>query len=146
MDAGFAVHAGEHASMGRILGVAVIDAGEHVVAEYARTSAWRPRRLILVTGAPGEVGGEVVRHLVTAGQNCSACARYGQGGKLLPVVEVARGDLMRPETLDPALDGATKAFLMAGAQELPSIARHFVPAAKRASSRSTWCCSRARQS
>jgi uncharacterized protein YbjT (DUF2867 family) len=89
--------------------------------------------MILVTGATGGVGGDVVRHLVKAGQPVRALARDPEkAAKLLPGVDVARGDLSKPDTLAPALEGATKAFLMAGAQELPAIAKDFVAAAKRA--------------
>ena len=89
--------------------------------------------MILVTGATGDVGGEVVRQIVAAGQKVRAFARDpAKAARLVPGVEVARGDLQQPETFAAALDGVTKLFLMAGAQELPAIAEHAVPAAKRA--------------
>lgn len=89
--------------------------------------------MILVTGATGGVGGDLVRHLVTAGHQVRALARDpDKAARLLPGVEVVRGDLSKPETLPPALEGATRAFLMAGARELPAVAKDFVPAAKRA--------------
>ncbi|MGZ3689701.1 MAG: NAD(P)H-binding protein, partial [Bdellovibrionota bacterium] len=40
--------------------------------------------------------------------------------------------LLAPETLDAALRGVKKAFLLAGAMELPQAARHFLASARRA--------------
>jgi (4-alkanoyl-5-oxo-2,5-dihydrofuran-3-yl)methyl phosphate reductase len=90
--------------------------------------------MILVTGATGEVGGEVVRQLVARGLPVRALARdpAKAAAKLDPAVEVAKGDLLQPETFAAALGGVSKLFLMAGAQELPRVAEHAVPAAKRA--------------
>lgn len=56
--------------------------------------------MILVTGATGDIGGEVVRQLVGAGEKVRAMARDpAKAAKLGPAVEVARGDLLQPETL-----------------------------------------------
>ncbi len=43
---------------------------------------------------------------------------------------MAQGDLLRPETLVGAFAGATKVFLMAGAQDLPVAAGHALAAAR----------------
>lgn len=89
--------------------------------------------MILVTGATGDVGGEVVRQLVAAGEKVRVLARDpAKAAKLGPAVEVAVGDLLRPDTLGPAFAGAAKVFLMAGAPDLPAAAEHATAAAKRA--------------
>jgi uncharacterized protein YbjT (DUF2867 family) len=89
--------------------------------------------MILVTGATGDVGGEVVRQLVAAGETVRVLARDPvKAAKLGPAVEVVRGDLLQPETLTAALVGAEKLFLMAGAEDLPAVAQHAIPAAKHA--------------
>jgi uncharacterized protein YbjT (DUF2867 family) len=89
--------------------------------------------MILVTGATGDVGGEVLRQVVAAGAAARALARDpAKATKLPPGVEVARGDLLQPDTLAAAFAGATKLFLMAHAQDLPRVAEHVVPIAKAA--------------
>jgi uncharacterized protein YbjT (DUF2867 family) len=89
--------------------------------------------MILVTGATGNIGGEVMRQLAGAGEKVRALARDpAKAAKLGPTVEVARGDLLQPETLAAAFAGATKVFLMAHAQDLPAVAEHVASAAKRA--------------
>jgi len=88
--------------------------------------------MILVTGATGDIGGEVVRQLVGAGEKVRVLARDpAKAAKLGPAVEVAQGDLLQPETIAAAFTGAVKVFLMAGAQDLPTIAEHALAAAKR---------------
>ena len=66
--------------------------------------------MILVTGATGRVGGEVVRLLAARGAPVRAFVRgaHADGG---PAVEVAHGDFARPETLEPALEGVERVFL-----------------------------------
>jgi uncharacterized protein YbjT (DUF2867 family) len=89
--------------------------------------------MILVTGATGDIGGEVVRLLVQAGEKVRVLARDpAKAAKLGPGVEVARGDLLKPETLTAAIEGATKVFLMAHAKDLPVVAEHVCAEAKRA--------------
>lgn len=89
--------------------------------------------MILVTGATGDVGGEVTRQLVRAGAKVRVLARDpAKAVKLGLDVEIAQGDLLRPETLDRAFQGVEKAFLMAHAPDLPAVAEHAVAAAVRA--------------
>jgi uncharacterized protein YbjT (DUF2867 family) len=89
--------------------------------------------MILVTGATGDVGGEVTRQLVRAGAKVRVLARDpAKAAKLGLDVEIAAGDLLRPETLEGAFRGVEKVFLMAHAQDLPAAADHAVPAAARA--------------
>ncbi len=89
--------------------------------------------MILVTGATGDIGGEVVRQVLATGEKVRVLARDpAKAAKLGPGVEVALGDLLKPEPLAEALAGADKLFLMAGAQDLPAVAEHAVASAKRA--------------
>ncbi|WP_018352374.1 SDR family oxidoreductase [Longispora albida] len=68
---------------------------------------------ILVTGATGLVGRNVVRQLIEAGQPVRALSRDPQAAaKLLPAgAELVRGDLTDPEGLRPALAGVDRLYL-----------------------------------
>ncbi|MFI6578375.1 SDR family oxidoreductase [Nocardiopsis sp. NPDC050513] len=67
----------------------------------------------LVTGATGRVGGQVVRQLLDAGAtNVRALVRDPSAARLPTGVEVVRGDLSDPASLDAALDGVTRVFLV----------------------------------
>jgi uncharacterized protein YbjT (DUF2867 family) len=78
------------------------------------------RPLILVTGATGLNGGELVRRLSGRGARVRALVRNAKTSNAakaaelsaLPGVEVAEGDLARPETLGPALRGVGRAMLI----------------------------------
>lgn len=71
--------------------------------------------MILVTGATGTVGREVVQQLVRAGQPVRALTREPDRDHAFPEsVEVFGGDLGRPDTLGPALDGVASVFLLTG--------------------------------
>lgn len=82
---------------------------------------------ILVTGATGQIGGEVVAQLRGAGCRVRALTRGGQSS-LPPDVEIARGDLSAPDTLGAALDGVDAVFLVwlgtldAAARTIPRLA------------------------
>ncbi len=73
--------------------------------------------MILVTGATGNVGGEVVRALAEAGQPVRALVRAHAD---LPA-EQAVGDLDEPDTLVPALDGVQGVFLLPGYRDMPGL-------------------------
>lgn len=73
--------------------------------------------MILVTGATGNVGGEVVKALAEAGQPVRALVRSSAD---LPV-EQAIGDLNEPDTLDAALDGVRGVFLLPGYRDMPGL-------------------------
>src|SRR3954469_10193419 len=76
--------------------------------------------MILVTGATGNVGAELVHALAAAGEPVRALVRDDARRSALPAgVEAAVGDLNRPETLEPALDGVRGVHLLAGYGGLP---------------------------
>ncbi|HEY0811798.1 MAG TPA: NAD(P)H-binding protein [Pseudonocardia sp.] len=71
--------------------------------------------MILVTGATGNVGSEVVRRLAVDGAPVRALARHPDAVAVPDgAVEVVAGDLSRPETLDDALAGVEALFLLGG--------------------------------
>src|SRR5260370_42111449 len=67
---------------------------------------------ILVTGATGNVGRQVVSQLLAADVQVRAMARSPESADLPRQVEVVRGDLTVPTTLDRCLDGVDAVFLM----------------------------------
>ncbi|MDQ1049881.1 NAD(P)H-binding protein [Streptomyces sp. V4I2] len=73
--------------------------------------------MILVTGATGNVGAELVGALAEAGRPVRALSRTGRRDGLPSAasgVEAVAGDLNRPKTVRDALDGVTALFLMPG--------------------------------
>jgi uncharacterized protein YbjT (DUF2867 family) len=87
-------------------------------------------RRILVIGATGTVGRQVVAQLPTVGAEVRAMARNPDTADLPPHVQVVRGDLTLPDTLDACLDGREAVFLVwtappdAAGPALERIARH----------------------
>ena len=74
--------------------------------------------MFLVTGATGNVGGELVRALA-GGERVRALIRSDSDRSKLPEgAEGFVGDLDRPETLTPALAGVTGVHLLAGYEAL----------------------------
>ncbi len=70
---------------------------------------------VLVTGATGYVGGRLVPHLLDAGYRVRVLVRDPnrlQGRPWLPQVEVAQGDVLRPESLEAALKGIGAAYYL----------------------------------
>ena len=67
---------------------------------------------ILVIGATGHVGREVVFQLVAAGAPVRAMTRNPDSAHLPSQVELVRGDLSVPETLDRCLDDVDTVFLI----------------------------------
>lgn len=74
---------------------------------------------ILVTGATGTNGRELIRQLTAAGQQVRALVRNpAKAGNLAgPNVELAAGDFDQPSTLDAALRGIERAFLLTAVSE-----------------------------
>lgn len=85
---------------------------------------------ILVIGGTGTVGRQVVSRLAGTSVQVRALARNPSATRFPPQVEVVRGDLTLPETLDPCLDGMDTVFLVwtapaaAVAPALERIAKH----------------------
>jgi uncharacterized protein YbjT (DUF2867 family) len=71
-----------------------------------------PGPLILVTGATGTVGREVVKQLIEGGHAVRALVRDPSNAALGDAVEIVQADLARPETLAPAFDGVDRAFVL----------------------------------
>jgi uncharacterized protein YbjT (DUF2867 family) len=67
---------------------------------------------ILVTGATGQIGREVVAQLVEAGVPVRALSRNPESAGLPDPVEVVHGDLEAPDSLDAALAGVNAVFLV----------------------------------
>jgi uncharacterized protein YbjT (DUF2867 family) len=87
--------------------------------------------MIVVAGARGNIGSEVVRQLVRHGAAVRALSR--DPSKLQAAGhEVAKADLLDPASLDAAFAGAERLFLMADAIDLPRAAAHASAAATRA--------------
>jgi uncharacterized protein YbjT (DUF2867 family) len=91
--------------------------------------------MILVTGATGNNGQELVRQLAAAGQRVRALVRDpAKAGHLKgPNVELAAGDFDRAATLDAALQGVDRAFLLTPvAERFVAWQGAFIDAAQRA--------------
>lgn len=71
--------------------------------------------MILVCGATGKVGSEVVKQLSQAGVQCKALVHDAAKADSIrfPNVEIAPGDFAQPETLLAALAGVDRVFLAA---------------------------------
>jgi len=68
---------------------------------------------ILVTGGTGNVGGAVVQELLKRGAQVRVLARkQPEKGKLPANVEIAIGDLMEPVSVEKAMEGIDKLFLL----------------------------------
>src|SRR5713101_3753872 len=67
---------------------------------------------VLVIGATGRVGRDVVAELVAAGVPVRALTRRPAEAGLPPTVEVVAGDLGVPESLDAALQRVSAVFLL----------------------------------
>jgi uncharacterized protein YbjT (DUF2867 family) len=67
---------------------------------------------ILVTGATGNVGRPLVEQLNSAGHQVRALTRNPAKANFSKGVEVVAGDLTRPETLAPALEGVESLHLI----------------------------------
>jgi uncharacterized protein YbjT (DUF2867 family) len=89
-----------------------------------------PMKRVLVTGATGQIGSGVVSQLRGTGCRVRAMSRNPSSVNLPADVEVVRGDLSAPDTLDACLAGVDSVFLVwvaplaAAAPALERIAAH----------------------
>ena len=92
--------------------------------------------MILVTGATGNNGLEIVKLLSRTGVRCRALVRsIEKSGALanLPGVRLVYGDFADPDALAPALEGIDRALLISSIDpRLPELQGNFIRAAKRA--------------
>lgn len=88
--------------------------------------------LILVTGATGTVGAEVVKQLAEAGQRVRALVRDPAKAKFGSAVEIVAADLSKPETLGPAFAGVDKAFVASNGLDIATLEANAFDAARRA--------------
>ncbi|WP_433757244.1 NAD(P)H-binding protein [Nocardia sp. CA-135398] len=77
--------------------------------------------MILVTGATGNIGTELVAALSNSGAAVRALVRDPARAQLPAGVEPVTGDLNRPESLTEALDGVTGMFLLPGYADAPDL-------------------------
>jgi uncharacterized protein YbjT (DUF2867 family) len=78
--------------------------------------------MILVTGATGNVGSELVRGLLRAGEKVRAVIRRETDQSRLPAgVEGVVGDLNRPQSLSAALIGVRGVHLLSGYADMPGV-------------------------
>jgi uncharacterized protein YbjT (DUF2867 family) len=120
---------------------------------HLETGVWSPGmdrntiagsgRLVLVTGVTGYVGGRLVPRLLEEGYHVRVLARDTsrlQGRPWAGQVELAEGDVLKPDTLAAALDGVAAAYYlvhsMKGSVDFhhrdPEAARSFGVAARQA--------------
>jgi len=78
---------------------------------FQRTDS-QPVGTILITGATGHVGRELLAQLATTGRSVRAMTRRPGAIATRPHVEVVRGDFEDPHSLDAALDGVAAVFSM----------------------------------
>ena len=69
-------------------------------------------RPILIIGGTGTVGRQVVSQLLALGMQIRVLARNPEAARLPPQVDVVRGDLTIPETLNACMDGIDAVFLV----------------------------------
>ncbi len=81
--------------------------------EYRILKPGKP--LILVTGATGYVGGRLVPRLLESGYSVRVLVRQAarlQGRTWMRQVDLVQGDVLKPETLEAAVDGVTTAYYL----------------------------------
>jgi uncharacterized protein YbjT (DUF2867 family) len=77
--------------------------------------------MFLVTGATGNVGGELVRRLIGARHAVRALVRSQDQRTMALNVETVVGDLNRPESLSTALTNVGGVFLMGGYRDMTGV-------------------------
>jgi hypothetical protein len=91
--------------------------------------------VILVTGATGTIGREVVAQLLVAGEKVRALTRNPSRAQLDEKVELVAGDLNQPETLAKAVEGVERIFSLALGPQLGIQEASLAQAAKKAGAR-----------
>jgi uncharacterized protein YbjT (DUF2867 family) len=81
------------------------------------------RERILVTGATGHVGSELVHRLAASSHPVRALVRdlSAVESRLPATAELAAGDLNQPESLKQSLKDVQKAFLLGGFRDMPGV-------------------------
>lgn len=88
---------------------------------------------ILVTGATGTIGGEVVKQLVEGGHRVRALIRDpAKADRLCDAVEVVVADLSRPESLPPAFVGVDTVFVASNGLDIAVLEGNAYDAASKA--------------
>lgn len=88
---------------------------------------------ILVTGATGTVGSEVVKLLLVGGHRVRALVRDPvKAARLGNAVEIVVADLARPETLPPAFAGVDTAFVASNGLDIAALEANAYDAASKA--------------
>ena len=77
--------------------------------------------MILVTGASGNVGSELVTALADAGEPVRALVRSAARDRFPARAETVTGDLNDPASLRPALSGADGVFLLPGYADMAGV-------------------------
>src|SRR5436190_1418521 len=77
--------------------------------------------MILVTGATGHVGKELLSQLASAGLPFRALVRAQNRDAVRPGVDTVVGDLNHPESLAPALVGVQRVFLLGGYADMAGL-------------------------
>ena len=85
--------------------------------------------MILVTGATGKVGGQVVAQLLDRGTPVRAVARDPESARLPAAVEVARADLADPGSVEPCLTGGIESVFLVWPLTSPQAAADLAPQA-----------------
>ena len=92
--------------------------------------------MILVTGATGLNGKELLRRLSAKGIAARGLVRNpakAEAIAALPQVEIVQGDMARPETLEPALHGIDRAMLISSSDPMMlEVQSNFIDAARKA--------------
>ena len=91
--------------------------------------------MILVTGATGTVGREVVAQLLVAGEKVRALTRNPSRAQLDEQVELVAGDFSQPETLAKAVEGVESIFSLAFGPQLSTQEASLAQAGKKAGAR-----------
>jgi uncharacterized protein YbjT (DUF2867 family) len=87
----------------------------------------------LVLGATGITGGEVARQLIAAGERPRLLVRNPVKARAFEgQAEIVQGDLDRPESLDAAMRGVERLYLVSTGSNIAELEGHAIDAAKRA--------------